>query len=339
MELGIGMFGDVAIDTKTGKYRDASVKLNEILEQVKLMDQIGLDVFAMGEHHREDYAVSSPEILLAAAASITKNIKLASGVTVLSSSEPVNVYEDFSMIDLISKGRAEIFVGRGSFIESFPLYGYDLSDYSQLFEEKLDLLLKINNEENVTWIGKLRAPMKDQTVYPRAYNEGKLPIWIASGGTPESVLRAAQLGLPLIVAIIGGMPRQFKNLIDFYKQEYINAGHDESKMEIAIHSHTFVSDDQKDIDQYFFNYKSQMDRIGRQRGWAPYSKDQYEGGRSKDGALFIGNANEVADKISEMKELFGLTRFIGHMDVGDPAHDVMMRSIELFGEKVAPIVK
>lgn len=339
MELGIGMFGDVALDTKTGKYRDASVKLNEILEQVKLMDQVGLDVFAMGEHHREDYAVSSPEILLAASASITKNIKLASGVTVLSSSEPVKVYEDFSMIDLISKGRAEIFVGRGSFIESFPLYGYDLSDYSQLFEEKLDLLLKINNEEKVTWTGKLRAPMKDQTVYPRAYNEGKLPIWIASGGTPESVLRAAQLGLPLIVAIIGGMPRQFKNLIDFYKQEYINAGHDESKMEIAIHSHTFVSDDQKDIDQYFFNYKSQMDRIGRQRGWAPYSKDQYEGGRSKDGALFIGNANEVSDKISEMKELFGLTRFIGHMDVGDPAHDVMMRSIELFGEKVAPIVK
>ena len=339
MELGIGMFGDLALDTKTGKYRDASVKLNEILEQVKLMDQVGLDVFAMGEHHRSDYAVSSPEILLAAAASITTNIKLASGVTVLSSSEPVKVYQDFSTIDLISKGRAEIFVGRGSFIESFPLFGYDLSDYSQLFEEKLDLLLKINSEENVSWSGKLRAPMDKQTVYPRAYNEGKLPIWIASGGTPESVLRAATLGLPLIVAIIGGMPKQFKNLIDFYKQEYLNAGHDESQMQIAIHSHTFVSDDQKDIDQYFFNYKSQMDRIGRQRGWAPYSKEQYEGGRSKDGALFIGNANEVADKINEVKELFGLTRFIGHMDVGDPAHDMMMKSVEIFGEKVAPLVR
>ena len=339
MELGIGMFGDVSFDTKTGKYRDASVKLNEILDQVKLMDDVGLDVFAMGEHHREDYAVSSPEILLAAAASITKNIKLASGVTVLSSSEPVKVYQNFSTIDLISKGRAEIFVGRGSFIESFPLFGYDLSDYNQLFEEKLDLLLKINNEENVSWSGILRRPMENQTVYPRAYNEGKLPISIAVGGTPESVLRAAKLGLPLIVAIIGGMPRQFKNLIDFYKQEYLKAGHDEDTMQIAIHSHTFVSDDQKDIDQYFFNYKSQMDRIGRSRGWAPYSKDQYEGGRSKDGALFIGNANEVADKISEMKELFGLTRFIGHMDVGDPAHHVMMKSIELFGEGVAPIVK
>ena len=272
MELGIGMFGDVSLDTKTGKYRDASVKLNEILEQVKLMDQVGLDVFAMGEHHRADYAVSSPEILLAAAASITNNIKLASGVTVLSSSEPVKVYEDFAMIELISKGRAEIFVGRGSFIESFPLYGYDLSDYNQLFEEKLDLLLKINNEENVSWSGILRRPMENQTVYPRAFYNGVLAIWIAVGGTPESVLRAAKLGLPLIVAIIGGMPRQFKNLIDFYKQEYLRAGHDESKMQIAIHSHTFVSDDQNVIDQYFFNYKSQMDRIGRTRGWAPYTK-------------------------------------------------------------------
>ncbi|MCG2792812.1 MAG: LLM class flavin-dependent oxidoreductase [Weeksellaceae bacterium] len=339
MELGIGMFGDVAWDVKTGKYRDVGTKLNEILEQVKLMDQVGIDVFAMGEHHREDYAVSSPEILLAAAASVTKNIKLASGVTVLSSSEPVKVYEDFSMIDLISKGRAEIFVGRGSFIESFPLYGYDLSDYNQLFEEKLDLLLKINKEENLSWSGKLRAPMQNQTVYPRAYQNRPLPIWVAVGGTPESVLRAAKLGLPLILAIIGGMPRQFKTLIEFYKQEYMRAGHEKSKMQIATHSHTFVSDDPKVIDQYFYTYKSQMDRIGRSRGWAPYSKEQYEGGRSKDGALFMGSANEVADKISEMKELFGLTRFIGHMDVGDPAHDGMMKSIELFGEKVAPIVK
>lgn len=338
MELGIGMFGDLALDRKTGKYRDASAKLNEILEQVKLMDEVGLDVFAMGEHHRADYAVSSPEILLAAAASITKNIKLASGVTVLSSSEPVKVYEDFSMIDLISKGRAEIFVGRGSFIESFPLYGYDLADYNQLFEEKLDLLLKINNEENVSWSGILRRPMENQTVYPRAYN-GKLPIWVAVGGTPESVLRAAKLGLPLIVAIIGGMPKQFKNLIEFYKQEYLRAGHDESQMQIAIHSHTFVSDDPKVIDNYFYNYKSQMDRIGASRGWSPYTEIQYNGGRSKEGALFIGSAEEVAEKINDVKEFFGLTRFIGHMDVGDPSHDLMMKSIELFGEKVAPQVK
>ena len=339
MELGIGMFGDVAIDPKTGKYRDAGIKIREILEQVKLMDEVGIDVFAMGEHHRPDYAVSSPEIVLAAAASITKNIKLASGVTVLSSSEPVKVYEDFATVDLISDGRAEIFVGRGSFIESFPLFGYSLNDYEELFEEKLDLLLKINNEENVTWSGKLRAPMQNQTVYPRAKNNGKLPIWIAVGGTPQSVLRAAKLGLPLIVAIIGGMPAQFKNLIDFYKQEYVKAGHDPEKMQIATHSHAFVSEDPKAIDEYFENYKSQMDRIGATRGWVPYTKMQYEGGRNREGALFIGNPEQVSEKINDMKELFGITRFIGHMDVGDPSHEVMMKSIELFGEKVMPMVK
>ncbi|WP_292010043.1 LLM class flavin-dependent oxidoreductase [Chryseobacterium sp.] len=339
MELGIGMFGDLAYDQNTGKFRDAGVKIKEILEQIKLMDEVGLDVFAMGEHHRPDYAVSSPEIVLAAAASTTKNIKLASGVTVLSSAEPVKVYEDFSTVDLISDGRAEIFVGRGSFIESFPLYGYSLNDYEQLFEEKLDLLLKINNEENVTWSGQLRAPMQDQTVYPRAKNNGKLPIWIAVGGTPQSVLRAAKLGLPLIVAIIGGMPIQFKNLIEFYKQEYEKAGHDMSQMQIAIHSHTFVSDQKEVVDGYFENYKSQMDRIGATRGWSPYTRMQYDGGKSKDGALFIGSPEEVADKIAYMKEIFGITRFIGHMDVGDPSHDIMMKSIELFGDKVLPIVK
>ena len=339
MELGIGMFGDLEFDQTTGKYKDAGIKIREILEQVKLMDEVGIDVFAMGEHHREDYAVSSPEMVLAAVASITKNIKLASGVTVLSSSEPVKVYEDFATLDLISDGRAEIYVGRGSFIESFPLYGYSLNDYEQLFDEKLDLLLKINSEENVSWTGKLRAPMENQTVYPRAKNDGKLPIWRAVGGTPQSVLSAAKLGMPLVVAIIGGMPIQFKNLIDFYKQEYLAAGHPESEMQIAIHSHTFVSEDQNVIDGYFDNYKSQMDRIGKSRGWAPYTKMQYDGGRSKDGALFIGNSKEVADKILYVKEIFGLTRFIGHMDVGAPNHDVMMKSIELFGKNVAPIVR
>lgn len=339
MELGIGMFGDLSFDQNTGKYSDAGLKIREIVQQVKLMDEVGIDVFAMGEHHRADYAVSSPEMVLAAAASITKNIKLASGVTVLSSSEPVKVYEDFATLDLISNGRAEIFVGRGSFIESFPLYGYSLNDYEKLFDEKLDLLLKINAEENVSWTGKLRAPMENQTVYPRATNNGKIPIWRAVGGTPQSVLSAAKLGMPLIVAIIGGMPIQFKNLIDFYKQEYLSAGHPESEMQIAIHSHTFVSDDQKVVDGYFQNYKSQMDRIGASRGWAPYTKMQYEGGRAKEGALFIGNATEVADKIAYMKEIFGITRFIGHMDVGAPENTLMMKSIELMGDKVAPMVK
>lgn len=339
MELGIGMFGDLAFDQTTGKYNDAGIKIREIVEQVKLMDEVGIDVFAMGEHHRADYAVSSPEMILAAAASVTKNIKLASGVTVLSSSEPVKVYEDFATLDLISNGRAEIYVGRGSFIESFPLYGYSLNDYEELFNEKLDLLLKINSEENVSWKGKLRAPMENQTVYPRAKNNGKLPIWRAVGGTPQSVLSAAKLGMPLVVAIIGGMPIQFKNLIDFYKQEYLAAGHPESEMQIAIHSHTFVSEDQNVIEGYFYNYKSQMDRIGSSRGWAQYTKMQYEGGRAREGALFIGSAKEVADKILYMKEIFGITRFIGHMDVGAPENEVMRKSIELFGQKVAPIVR
>lgn len=339
MELGIGMFGDLSFDPNTGKYRDAGTKLREILEQVKLMDEVGIDVFAMGEHHREDYAVSSPEMILAAAASVTKNIKLASGVTVLSSSEPVKVYEDYATLDLLSNGRAEIMVGRGSFIESFPLYGYSLNDYEQLFDEKLDLLLKINSETNVTWSGELRAPMKNQTVYPRAKNNGKLPIWRAVGGTPQSVLSTAQLGMPLVVAIIGGMPSQFKKLVDFYKQEYLNAGHKKEDMQIAIHSHTFVSENKEVIEGYFENYKSQMDRIGKSRGWAPYTKMQYDGGRSREGALFIGTPDEVANKINDMKEIFGITRFIGHMDIGDPSHDDMMTSIELFGKKVAPKVK
>ena len=339
MELGIGMFGDLAIDPATGRLKDAKQKMHEIIEQIKLADEVGLDVFGLGEHHRPDYAVSAPEIVLAAAATVTKNIKLTSTVTVLSSAEPVKVYQDFSTIDLISDGRAEIAVGRGSFIELFPLFGYDLNDYHELFEEKLDLLLQINNNEVVNWRGKLRAPVVNQSVLPRATNNGQLPIWIAVGGTPESVLRAARLGLPLIVAIIGGMPKQFQPLIEYYKTEYKNHGHDVSKMQIGIHSHSFLSHDAADIDQYYFNYAGQMDRIGASRGWPPYTKQQYDGGRSRQGALFIGDANEVADKILYMHDLFGITRFIGHMDVGDPSHSKMMQSIELFGTKVAPQIR
>lgn len=333
------MFGDLAFDKETGRFANPQQKLQEILAEIKLADELGIDVFALGEHHRPDYVVSSPEMVLSAAASITKNIKLMSAVTVLSSAEPVKVYQDFSTLDLISGGRAEIGVGRGSFIESFPLFGYNLNDYNELFEEKLDLLLKINTQENVSWKGNLRAPMENQTVYPRATNNGKLPVWVAVGGTPESVLRAARLGLPLIVAIIGGLPRQFKPLIDFYKQEYLKNGHNPEEMQIGIHSHTLVSEDPKVIDEYFENYAAQMNRIGSSRGWAPYTKMQYEGGRSKEGALFIGNSCEVAEKINTVKEMFGLTRYIAHMDVGAPSHEVMMKSIELFGTKVSEKVK
>lgn len=338
-EIGVGMFGDLSFDKEIGRFANPQQKLQEILAEIKLADELGIDVFALGEHHRPDYVVSSPEMVLSAAASITKNIKLMSAVTVLSSAEPVKVYQDFSTLDLISGGRAEIGVGRGSFIESFPLFGYNLNDYNELFEEKLDLLLKINTQENVSWKGNLRAPMENQTVYPRATNNGKLPVWIAVGGTPESVLRAARLGLPLIVAIIGGLPRQFKPLIDFYKQEYLKNGHNPEEMQIGIHSHTLVSEDPKVIDAYFENYAAQMNRIGSSRGWAPYTKMQYEGGRSKEGALFIGNSGEVAEKINTVKEMFGLTRYIAHMDVGAPSHEMMMKSIELFGTKVSEKVK
>lgn len=340
MELGIGMFGDLRFDRATGKFYDPQLKLHEILEEIKLADEVGLDVFGLGEHHRPDYAVSSPEIVLAAAAAVTKNIKLMSTVTVLSSAEPVKVYQDFSTIDLLSGGRAEIGVGRGSFIESFPLFGYDLKDYDQLFEEKLDLLLKINTNEVVSWNGKLRAPMVKQSVYPRAVNNGTLPIWIAVGGTPGSVARAGKLGLPLILAIIGGDPAQFRSFMDYYRQEYARHGHDTGKMQAGVHAHTFVSDSPGGIDAQFDNYAAQMDRIGKERGWGPYSRSQFNHARGKHGALFYGDANEVTDKILQLHEtLGGLTRFIGHMDVGSPDHKDMMRSIELFGTKVAPVIR
>lgn len=338
METGIGMFGDLSLDTN-GKRKPAAQRLEELMAEIRLADEAGLDVFALGEHHREDYAVSSPEIVLAAAASVTKNIKLASAVTVLSSADPVKVYEDFATVDLLSKGRAEIMAGRGSFIESFPLYGYNLADYDKLFEEKLDLLLKINKEETVNWKGTLRAPLVNQQVLPRAYNE-QLRVWIAVGGTPESVIRAGRLGLPLIIAIIGGYPRQFKPLLQLYKDEYEKGGHDISKMEIGIHSHSFVAEEsQAAADGLYPYYARQMSKIGMERGWPSYSRQQFEAGRTKEGALFVGSPNEIVDKISYMHELFGITRFIAHIDVGGAPHKDLMKTIELYGKEIAPRLK
>ncbi|MBS1742084.1 MAG: LLM class flavin-dependent oxidoreductase [Bacteroidetes bacterium] len=335
MEIGIGMFGDLSVDEQ-GKRKSAALRLQELIEEIKLADETGLDVFALGEHHREDYVISSPEIVMAAAATVTKKIKLASAVTVLSSADPVKVYEDFATVDLLSHGRAEIMAGRGSFIESFPLFGYDLRDYDRLFEEKLDLLLKINEQETVNWKGTLRAPLVNQKVLPRAYNN-HLRVWIAVGGTPESVIRAGRLGLPLIVAIIGGSPRQFKSLVQLYKDEYRNAGHDISKMEVGIHSHSFVADNSKEAADILFPYYSkQMSKIGKERGWSSYSREQYEAGRTKEGALFIGSPAEVIDKIAYMKELFGITRFVAHIDVGGAPHKDLMKTIELYGTKIAP---
>lgn len=339
MELGIGMFGDLQIDPTTGKIQSPQQRLGEIIEEIKLMDEVGLDFFGIGEHHRPDYAVSSPEIVLAAAATVTKNIRLGSAVSVISSSDPVKLYQNFATVDLLSNGRAELMAGRGSFIESFPLFGYDLNDYHELFEEKLDLLLKINASPTISWEGKFRAPLVNQQVLPRAVNES-LPIWIAVGGTPESVIRAGKLGLPLIIAIIGGSPAQFKPLVKLYRDTYIRHGHDVSKIQVGIHSHSFIGENSKKVaDQYYPLYARQMDRIGRSRGWPPYQRRQFDFGRERDGALFIGDADEVIDKILYVQEMFGLTRFSAHMDVGGPSHKDMMKSIELFGTKVAPKVR
>jgi probable LLM family oxidoreductase len=338
MELGVGMFGDNHYD-KNGKPQSSGQRLQELIEEIKLMDETGLDFYGIGEHHRPDYAVSAPEIILAAASTVTKNIKLGSAVSVLSSSDPVKLYQSFAMIDLLSNGRAELVAGRGSFIESFPLFGYSLEDYDELFEEKLGLLLKINQSERITWKGKFRAPLKDQQILPRAVNN-HLNMWVAVGGTPESVVRAAKHGLPVIFAIIGGSPAQFKPLFEYYKKLYNEFGHDMNKFQVGVHMHAFFGDDSKQTtDEYYPVYSSQMDRVGRSRGWPAYQSQQYEAGRSSKGHLIIGDANEAIDKILHMHELFGLTRFSAHMDVGGPSHQSLMKSIEIYGTKIAPKVR
>lgn len=338
MELGIGMFGDLHID-KNGTIQSAQQRLQELIEEIKLMDELGLDFYGIGEHHRPDYAVSTPEIILAAAASVTKNIKLGSAVSVLSSSDPVRLYQSFSTIDLISNGRAELVAGRGSFIESFPLYGYNLGDYDALFEEKLDLLVQLNKTDRITWKGKLRPSLTDQQVLPRAVNNN-LAIWVAVGGTPESVVRAAKAGLPVIFAIIGGSPSQFVPLFKYYKELYQHFGHDMNKFQVGVHMHSFFGDDGEAVaDAYYPLYAGQMNRVGGSRGWPPYQRQQYDVGRSRQGHLLIGDANEAVDKILHFHNIFGLTRFSAHMDVGGPLHKDLMKSIEIFGTKVAPKVR
>jgi probable LLM family oxidoreductase len=338
MELGVGMFGDNHYDAN-GKPQSAGERLRELIEEIKLMDEVGLDFYGIGEHHRPDYAVSTPEIILAAAATVTKNIKLGSAVTVLSSADPVRVYQQFATIDQLSNGRAELVAGRGSFIESFPLYGYDLQDYDELFEEKLNLLQLINKQNPITWKGKHRAAVNNQQVLPRAVND-HLNIWVAVGGTPESVLRAGKAGLPVIFAIIGGNPAQFQPLFDYYKKVYQHFEHDMNQFEVGVHMHCFFGEDSKQVaDEYYPLYAAQMTRVGSSRGWPPYQRNQFDYGRGKEGALIIGDANEAVDKILQMQELFGLTRFSAHMDVGGPSHQSLMKSIEIFGNKIAPKVR
>jgi len=339
MELGIGMFGDLHIDPKTGYTQTPQQRMSEIIEEVKLMDEIGLDFFGIGEHHRPDYAVSSPEIILAALSTVTKNIKLGSAVSVISSTDPVKLHQDFASVDNLSNGRAEIMAGRGSFIESFPLFGYDLNDYDALFDEKLRLLLDLNKNEVINWRGKFRMPIINQSVYPKPVQE-KLPIWIAVGGTKSSIVRAATLGLPIIFAIIGGNPADFNYLFEIYKQVYIENGHDIKTMQIGVHMHSFFGEDSEKIaEEYFPIYGAQMNRIGASRGWPKYTKPQFDYGRSTNGHLIVGDASLAVDRILKYQEMFGLTRFSAHMDVGAPNHLDMMKSIEIFGKDILPKVK
>lgn len=339
MELGIGMFGDVRINEKTGYIQTPQQRMAEIIEEVKLMDELGLDFFGIGEHHRQDYAVSSPEIVLAALSTVTKNIKLGSAVSVISSSDPVKLYQDFSTVDNLSNGRVELMAGRGSFIESFPLFGHDLNDYENLFAEKLDLLLNLNTNEIINWQGRFRAPIVNQTVYPRPV-QNQIPIWIAVGGTKSSVVRAATLGLPIMFAIIGGNPANFGPLFELYKMIYNENGHDPEKMQIGVHMHSFFGDETEQVAEHYFpTYSAQMNRIGASRGWPKYTKPQFDYGRSNDGHLLVGDVNLAVDKILKMHDLFGLTRFSAHMDVGAPNHLDMMKSIEVYGKDIAPKVK
>ncbi|HUH19565.1 LLM class flavin-dependent oxidoreductase [Albibacterium sp.] len=339
MELGLITFADMQPESVSGGAVNAHQRIKDLLEEIELADQLGLDVFGIGEHHRPDYAVSSPAIILAAAASITKRIKLASAVTVLSSDDPVRVFQDFATVDLLSSGRAEIIAGRGSFIESFPLFGYNLNDYDELFTEKLDLLLKINKNEVLSWKGKHRPSFENKGVYPRPYQQS-LPIWLAAGGTPASAVRAATLGLPLILAIIGGMPEQFVPFVNLYRETAKKAGQDISKLQMGINNHVYIGEDSQQAgDEFYPYYATMMDRVGRDRGWPPHTRRQFDNSRSSKGALMVGSVQQVIDKILYEYELFGNTRFMAQASIGNFPHKLTMKSIELFGTKVAPVIR
>jgi probable LLM family oxidoreductase len=333
MELGLATFVDISPDVTPEQ------RMRDLLEEAELADQLGLDVFAIGEHHRPDFLVSSPAVVLAALAVRTERIRLSSAVSVLSSDDPVRVFQDFAHVDLLSGGRAEIMAGRGSFTESFPLFGYDLDDYDELFAEKLELLLQIRDATHVTWSGRHRAPLDNAGVWPRPVQD-PLPIWVAVGGTPRSVVRAAALGLPLTLAIIGGQPERFAPLIELYHQAWNAAGHDPAEARVTINAHAFVGSTVAEADAAFARpYLTMMNRIGRERGWPPSGQREYDGLRSPRGALAVGTPDQVAEKILFEHELFRNDRYIAQMSIGAVAHRDVMRSIELFGTELAPTVR
>ncbi|HSG07171.1 MAG TPA: LLM class flavin-dependent oxidoreductase [Longimicrobiales bacterium] len=339
MEIGVYTFAETPLDPATGRQLGAGERIRDLLEEIELADQVGLDVFGVGEHHRPDYAVSSPAVVLAAAAARTRHIRLTSAVSVLSSDDPVRVFQDFALLDLISGGRAEIMAGRGSFIESFPLFGQDLKDYDELFGEKLGLLLRLREDERITWSGRHRPAIEDRAVYPRPVQE-PLPVWIAVGGTPQSVVRAGTLGLPMALAIIGGLPERFVPMVDLYREAAARAGHDPAALPVSINAHGFLADDARSAgDMAFPPFAETMSRIGRERGWPPTTRRAFDADCGPRGALFVGGPQEVIDKILFQHEIFRHQRFLVQLTVGPMAHADVMRAIELLGTEVAPVVR
>jgi probable LLM family oxidoreductase len=333
LDIGVYTFADVP---PGGSHPQ---RLRQLVEEIELADHVGLDVFGVGEHHRPDYAVSSPAVALAAGAARTSRIRLTSAVTVLSSDDPVRVFQQFSTLDGISNGRAEIMAGRGSFIESFPLFGYDLNDYDALFAEKLDLLLKLRDEQKVSWRCELRPPLENVTLYPRPQQQ-KLPVWIAVGGTPQSVVRAATLGLPMVLAIIGGDPRRFAPFFELYRETWARAGRTAQDAKLSLNMHGFVADTTDAAKDIFYEpHSAVMNRIGRERGWPPSGRSQFEAACSPSGHLLIGDPDRVADRIIELHRIFRNDRILIQMAIGAMPHKDLLRAIELLGTRIAPKVK
>ncbi len=337
MELGIYTFAETTPDPRTGRTISPRERLRDLLEEITLADQLGLDVFGVGEHHRPEFAVSAPAVVLAAAAARTERIRLTSAVSVLSSDDPVRVFQDFATLDLLSGGRAEIMAGRGSFIESFPLFGHDLQDYDELFSEKLELLLELRAAEHVTWAGRHRPPLDGQGVFPRPLQD-PLPVWVAVGGTPQSVVRAGALGLPMALAIIGGQPERFVPFAELHRRAAEEYGHPAPAL--SINSHGFIADRSQDaLDEAFVAHKVVMDKIGSERGWPPMTRAQFDAGATLHGANFVGSPQQVIEKVLFQHELFGHQRFMIQFSVGTMPHASIMRAIELFGTEVAPAVR
>jgi probable LLM family oxidoreductase len=338
VEIGIYSFAELYPDPHTGRSISPQRRLREVIDEAELAEQVGLDVFGLGEHHRPDLIASSPVVVLAAAAERTLRIRLSSAVSVLSSDDPVRVFQDFATLDLISAGRAEIMAGRGSFLESFPLFGYDLNDYDALFAEKLELLLELREQERVTWSGRYRPALDGLGVYPRPLQE-QLPVWVAVGGNPESAVRAGTLGLPMALAIIGGMPERFAPFARAHREAARRAGHVPAPA-LSINSHGYIADtSQQALDESFPYAAAMMNTIGRERGWQPLTRGQYEAAATLRGANFVGGPQQVVEKILFQHEIFEHDRFLVQFDVGTMPHEKIMRSIELLGTEVAPAVR